>query len=157
MTEKKKCRNRPQIISVRFCHDKIHDKKFHLYAKYHTIMLYNFQHKKSRKPLNFQRKPWICGISLCKQITGVEPAFPAWEASVLPMNHICGLSYSTPFRVVCQTPFQNPISKEENRYQNDIRSSFFFKFIGKVLFISSLPPAVPYGFLWCGFPYRSDQ
>lgn len=24
-----------------------------------------------------------------KQITGVEPAFPAWEASVLPMNHIC--------------------------------------------------------------------
>lgn len=27
-----------------------------------------------------------------KQITGVEPAFPAWEASVLPMNHICKLS-----------------------------------------------------------------
>ena len=26
-----------------------------------------------------------------KQITGVEPAFPAWEASVLPMNHICML------------------------------------------------------------------
>lgn len=24
-----------------------------------------------------------------KQITGVEPASPAWEASVLPMNHIC--------------------------------------------------------------------
>ncbi len=24
-----------------------------------------------------------------KQITGIEPAFPAWEASVLPMNHIC--------------------------------------------------------------------
>lgn len=24
-----------------------------------------------------------------KQITGVEPAFPAWEAGVLPMNHIC--------------------------------------------------------------------
>ena len=24
-----------------------------------------------------------------KQITGVGPAFPAWEASVLPMNHIC--------------------------------------------------------------------
>ena len=24
-----------------------------------------------------------------KQITGVEPASPAWEASVLPMNYIC--------------------------------------------------------------------
>ena len=24
-----------------------------------------------------------------KQITGIEPAFPAWEAGVLPMNHIC--------------------------------------------------------------------
>ena len=24
-----------------------------------------------------------------EQITGVEPAFPAWEAGVLPMNHIC--------------------------------------------------------------------
>lgn len=24
-----------------------------------------------------------------KQITGVEPAFPAWEASVIPIDHIC--------------------------------------------------------------------
>ena len=24
-----------------------------------------------------------------KQITGIEPASPAWEAGVLPMNHIC--------------------------------------------------------------------
>ena len=24
-----------------------------------------------------------------KQITGVEPASPAWEASILPMNYIC--------------------------------------------------------------------
>lgn len=24
-----------------------------------------------------------------KQITGVEPASSAWEANVLPMNHIC--------------------------------------------------------------------
>ena len=24
-----------------------------------------------------------------EQITGIEPAFPAWEAGVLPMNHIC--------------------------------------------------------------------
>ena len=28
-------------------------------------------------------------MELKKQITGVEPAFPAWEAGVLPMNHIC--------------------------------------------------------------------
>ena len=33
-----------------------------------------------------------------KQITGIEPAFPAWEASVLPMNHICkrNIKYYTP-------------------------------------------------------------
>ena len=31
----------------------------------------------------------LCHESYCQQITGVEPAFPAWEASVLPMNHIC--------------------------------------------------------------------
>lgn len=24
-----------------------------------------------------------------KQIRGIEPPFPAWEAGVLPMNHIC--------------------------------------------------------------------
>ncbi len=24
-----------------------------------------------------------------QQITGIEPASPAWEAGVLPMNHIC--------------------------------------------------------------------
>ena len=24
-----------------------------------------------------------------KQITGIEPASPAWEASILPMNYIC--------------------------------------------------------------------
>ncbi len=33
-----------------------------------------------------------------EQITGIEPAFPAWEASVLPMNHICkrNIKYYTP-------------------------------------------------------------
>ena len=36
------------------------------------------------------KKPRKYG-ALSKQITGVEPAFPAWEASVLPMNHICKL------------------------------------------------------------------
>src|SRR5699024_5914274 len=25
----------------------------------------------------------------CKQMTGIEPASPAWEAGVLPMNYIC--------------------------------------------------------------------
>ena len=34
-------------------------------------------------------KPIPAGGLFTKQITGVEPAFPAWEASVLPMNHIC--------------------------------------------------------------------
>ena len=32
-----------------------------------------------------------CRGIFTQQITGVEPAFPAWEASVLPMNHICKL------------------------------------------------------------------
>ena len=33
--------------------------------------------------------PFLPFIKSMKQITGIEPAFPAWEASVLPMNHIC--------------------------------------------------------------------
>ena len=28
-------------------------------------------------------------ISKKKQIAGIEPVSPAWEASVLPMNYIC--------------------------------------------------------------------
>ena len=28
-----------------------------------------------------------------KQIAGIEPVSPAWEASVLPMNYICMTSY----------------------------------------------------------------
>ena len=32
-----------------------------------------------------------------KQITGIEPASPAWEASVLPMNYICIVSLSEKF------------------------------------------------------------
>ena len=27
--------------------------------------------------------------ALLKQMTGIEPASPAWEAGVLPMNYIC--------------------------------------------------------------------
>ena len=34
-------------------------------------------------------KPWIYSLNLKKQITGIEPASPAWEAGVLPMNYIC--------------------------------------------------------------------
>lgn len=30
--------------------------------------------------------------ALSKQMTGVEPASPAWEAGVLPMNYICILN-----------------------------------------------------------------
>ena len=32
-----------------------------------------------------------------KQMTGIEPASPAWEAGVLPMNYICachGMNYN---------------------------------------------------------------
>ena len=32
-------------------------------------------------------------IAFLKQITGIEPASPAWEAGVLPMNYICVYSY----------------------------------------------------------------
>lgn len=34
----------------------------------------------------------VFGTNKKKQITGIEPAFPAWEAGVLPMNHICKVS-----------------------------------------------------------------
>ena len=38
-------------------------------------------------------KPWIYSLNLKKQITGIEPASPAWEAGVLPMNYICVYPY----------------------------------------------------------------
>lgn len=28
-------------------------------------------------------------LSRKKQVTGIEPAYPAWEAGVLPMNYTC--------------------------------------------------------------------
>ncbi len=31
-------------------------------------------------------------INFQEQITGVEPAFPAWEASVIPIDYICMFS-----------------------------------------------------------------
>ena len=42
-----------------------------------------------RIPLAGTGKTDSCRGIFTQQITGVEPAFPAWEASVLPMNHIC--------------------------------------------------------------------
>ena len=49
------------------------------------------------KSAEFTGKP-IDSVFCEKQITGIEPAFPAWEASVLPMNHICkrNIKYYTP-------------------------------------------------------------
>ena len=39
---------------------------------------------------NIQKKTYAqTAYALIKQITGVEPASSAWEANVLPMNHIC--------------------------------------------------------------------
>ena len=34
-----------------------------------------------------------------QQITGIEPASPAWEASVLPMNYICMVSKTSVYSV----------------------------------------------------------
>lgn len=57
--------------------------------------------QKRQKPLKIKEKSSIYKgfrIHQKKQITGIEPAFPAWEASVLPMNHICkrNIKYYTP-------------------------------------------------------------
>lgn len=45
-----------------------------------------------RKPSVYKKSyelPQQHFIAYFKQITGVEPASPAWEASILPMNYIC--------------------------------------------------------------------
>ena len=34
--------------------------------------------------------PCANGNFLLEQMTGIEPAYPAWEAGVLPLNYICG-------------------------------------------------------------------
>ena len=39
-------------------------------------------------PIN-EKTPWNQGVSLLEQETGVEPAFQAWEARVLPMYYSC--------------------------------------------------------------------
>lgn len=48
------------------------------------------QHSMREKQKNIQKKTYAqTAYALIKQITGVEPASSAWEANVLPMNHIC--------------------------------------------------------------------
>ncbi len=36
-------------------------------------------------------------------MTGIEPAYSAWEADVLPLNYICILDYFITYISVCQT------------------------------------------------------
>ena len=42
------------------------------------LNLYQIQYKKPHK-----------GAFLLEQMTGIEPAYSAWEADVLPLNYIC--------------------------------------------------------------------
>ena len=44
--------------------------------------------QKIQRLQGFQTTPETLDF-LNKQMTGVEPASPAWEAGVLPMNYIC--------------------------------------------------------------------
>ena len=48
-------------------------------------------------PFSFAQQKTPENQGFREQITGIEPASPAWEASVLPMNYICALFvyYST--------------------------------------------------------------
>ena len=39
---------------------------------------------------------------LLEQVTGIEPAYPAWEAGVLPLDYTCVYIYSISNRTVCQ-------------------------------------------------------
>lgn len=41
-----------------------------------------------QKPSNYADSTQLLGF-FYKQMTGIEPASPAWEAGVLPMNYIC--------------------------------------------------------------------
>ena len=58
---------------------------------YITSVAMKAEAKKEPQNHDFQKSTGLRPF-VQKQITGVEPAFPAWEASVLPMNHICKLS-----------------------------------------------------------------
>jgi hypothetical protein len=47
--------------------------------------------RKSEYPDRKQKfPPCANGNFLLEQMTGIEPAYPAWEAGVLPLNYICG-------------------------------------------------------------------
>ena len=41
-----------------------------------------------------------------KQITGIEPASPAWEASILPMNYICTKTIIIPNEWKCKEKYE---------------------------------------------------
>ncbi len=47
----------------------------------------------------------IVFLTQFKQITGIEPASPAWEASILPMNYICMSVIIILFPVKCKSIF----------------------------------------------------
>ena len=49
-------------------------------------------------------------LAFLKQITGIEPASPAWEAGVLPMNYICVYSYYN----TRSSEIKNKIQKEKD-------------------------------------------
>ena len=55
-----------------------------------------------RKADLLQKEKHLCEVLLfLERITGVEPAYAAWEAAVLPMNYIrvfrCEVYYNTDF------------------------------------------------------------
>ena len=55
---------------------------------YLYIFLIRKSHKKYAKPNVFTGVSHISLSQQKKRITGIEPAYPAWEAGVLPMNYI---------------------------------------------------------------------
>jgi hypothetical protein len=48
-------------------------------------------------------------LAFLKQITGIEPASPAWEAGVLPMNYICACLYYS----ISDSKIKNKITKKK--------------------------------------------
>ena len=53
---------------------------------------------------NAKKAPPVKGGAFLEQATGIEPASPAWEAGVLPLDYACGLFYYNQFLGVCQAP-----------------------------------------------------
>ena len=49
----------------------------------------HFTHKNKKIVTDFS---YHNSSSLMEHMTGIEPAYPAWEASVLPLNYMCVLS-----------------------------------------------------------------